>query len=447
MNRRNLLKSLLIFIGANVLASNKSKSAESNEGKIKFRLDSVNELTNHKNYIDGDIIKLQHLHPGKKNGGGLFIYTTKLSRNNHDGGRIIDPTQKYNGNLFDYLTPANTDSSEKGVLARYGEEPIKLSDYGADTGQEYSAVQGNTLALFNLINNSNSYDKIIIDVETYITEVDIQLGNRNLELVFTKPLHLAIDNSRLLRFNNKYTQGSLTLHNPELDGNNKYAGQDGGLLQINNVKVSKIFNLKLYNYKKHNKFNSNGIATTGINCITYLYKPEIYGCDSQAIYSQTSTTFIYKPYIHDSQSHGIAHVNCNNFVCLGGIITNCDRGILTYSTEKYRSMLNNMRIIGTSLRNNNVPFEVSRRFEENNVSGSLSNIYFKSVDFRNCRKNAIIGNKKTNNKDGFSIRGIYFENCEFDRPIDIYKAYKVTFTDCQGVEFRSNKTSKEISST
>jgi hypothetical protein len=129
--------------------------------------------------------------------------------------------------------------------------------------------------------------------------------------------------------------------------------------------------------------------------------------------------------MHDSPGHGVAFVNCDDCYILGGGVTRCNYGLLTYSTTSYRSKMRRLHIQGFSLKGNYKAFEISRRYEQSPVSGGNADVVLSDIDATDCTVASTIGNLATDNIDGYAIREVFIDNLFTDTYLECNSVFGI----------------------
>lgn len=263
------------------------------------------------------------------------------------------------------------------------------------------------------ITKAYSVDQIYLDTINKITI--IAGGNAKLTLANT--------GQRLLYLDAPSKQGQFVVIGPmEFDGGGNSCAIDGGLIQSNNVGLLLLQGCKVHNWTDALGGEANGIATTGVDCVTVIENCELTDIDDQCLYLQTSVARIINPNIYSTQSHGIAFVDCSNFTLEGGSINtgSSGYGVLTYSTVSYRSKLKFMKIKGTNFNGSYKAFEIARRYEDASVAGGQAEIIIEDVIADNVTEYSTLGNAVTDNADGYSLRGVKINGFRSNKELRLY---------------------------
>jgi hypothetical protein len=351
-------------------------------------------------------------------GTGILRYDANRPKSEHDGFIHFSPTVPFTS-LTNYLNGVGeTDVSGTGVFVRenYGSE-VLLSHCGiyplTNSGSDIATATNACTKLFYMCSKGYS---VCFDVDLFVADINVTNINFRCVARFSNKLKLG-KNGRVLKLHNSTATGSVTLISPNFDGNGFKSIEDGGLLQSNFIKSLDINEPVITGFVSV-EYQANGIATTGVGCRTSITGGDLSNCGSQLLYLQTSKTTIINPYMHDSAGHGVAFVNCDDLYWIGGAVTGCNYGILTYSTDTYRSNLRRFHVQGVSLRGNNKAFEISRRYESVSVSQGNADVVLADVDATGCTIASTLGNLATDNVDGFALREVFLNNVFIDNYIE-----------------------------
>jgi hypothetical protein len=379
---------------------------------------------------DGDRVQLFDVYgwvPGGRTptGTGFLRYDALKPKSSHDGFINFSPTVPFN-DLATYLSgTGETDSSGYGVFVRenYGTE-VLLSHCGIyPLSNSATDLVTATTACSKLLSMTAKGFNVCFDVDLFVADISLSNVNYSATVKFTNKLKLGKP-GRILKISNSTASGNISLISPFFDANGFSSIEDGGLLQANNILNIEIRNPVIEGFRTV-LFQANGIATTGIGCQTTIIGGNLTNCDSQLLYVQTSKSTMINTFMHDSPGHGVAFVNCDDCYILGGGVTRCNYGLLTYSTTSYRSKMRRLHIQGFSLKGNYKAFEISRRYEESTVSGGNADVVLSDMDITDCTVASTIGNLATDNIDGYAIREVFITNLFSDTYIDCNSVFGV----------------------
>jgi hypothetical protein len=405
-------------------------------------------LTKVKNVLDitadtvADLANVQHktgsiqllgFHTTGDGGGGVFYWDASKNKSEHNGGTIIDPSiaglvanWEYTQNL--YFSPAVIG---QGCWVREYSGAVNVKWFGA----KGDGVSDDTAALkASFVNHSCVYLPLAI------------YGSQYIEFVLTSALQIEADGAeikllnddeRLLRVNNTTLGGDLKITGVKFNGNQFGSNtEDGGLVQLNNLKKSTLIDCEITGFKNTHGHMADGIATTG-GGVTHLVRLKGSDCSSQIVYSQTAKTYIEDIEISESLNHGIAFVNGDIVINGGRINTVNGYGILTYSTESYKSKGFSIVATNLDLSNNQKAFEIACR---NQTDGnSVTNVYLKNIKALDCVSENILGSSTTNATDGYALRNVIVEDLDSNVGIRLYNTQNVKLTGLKNsINFYNN---------